>query len=181
MAKQATALRQKSSVAIALDVIPKRKTVPVDQGALTPDGLIPGLYTPDAITYPGYNFISPLDAYQQVLAGVSVERIDSVARQLGVTKKELADMLGIAESTLHKWLKDVPTINDRSIAQQLVLLAMLAKHGQLIFPKPGGFQQWLRSPQWDLGDKKPIEYLNVNQGIVYVDQILGRIEHGLPL
>lgn len=138
------------------------------------------IFTPPSSPLVAAEFVSPYDTYVQTQRGVQANTIGQIQKRLGVTLKELAGLLRISESTIHKYKQPSERITDQGMAEQLILLGSLAEHGQSIFKKRDGFQQWLRSPQWDLNDVPPLAFLSTGQGIVFVNEILSRIEHGLP-
>lgn len=86
--------------------------------------------------------------------------IEKIQQGLGITLTELADLLGVAESTIHHDKQPSERITDQSMAEQLILMSSLAKHGYSIFKRPDGFQHWLRSPQRELNDVPPVAFLS---------------------
>ena len=48
-----------------------------------------------------------------------------------------------------------------------------------MFGSSASFKQWLSASLIALGGKKPIEFINNDTGISLVDDLLGRIEHGV--
>jgi uncharacterized protein (DUF2384 family) len=42
------------------------------------------------------------------------------------------------------------------------------------------FNYWLNSPSVDLKGEKPIDLVHSRHGLELVDDVLGRIEHGIP-
>lgn len=123
--------------------------------------------TPD-----GFSLIATLD---QGLAG---SRIDPLVNQLGVSLKELASLLGVAERTLHRFRK-APLL-DRSIAERIVLMEALVRHGLDVFDgEQAVFSRWLRYPLGELNQLPPLHWLTTATGIRLVDEVLTRIDYGV--
>lgn len=110
-------------------------------------------------------------------SSVSIQ-LDQVADQLGVTLKELAPLLQLSESTLHR-LRRQTSINKHT-AERVDLLRAIVQHGLRVY---GGdqqaFQDWLRYPLGELDGRTPLETLTTIAGFTQVDDVLGRIEHGI--
>lgn len=110
-------------------------------------------------------------------SGISVQ-LDQLANQLGVTLKELAPLLQLSESTLHR-LRRQTSINKHT-AERFDLLTAIVQHGLRVY---GGDQQalqnWLRYPLGELDGRTPLETLTTIAGFTQVDDVLGRIEHGI--
>jgi len=123
--------------------------------------------TPD-----GFSIIATLD---QGLAG---SHIDPLVNQLGVTLKEFADLLGVAERTLHRFRK--ATLLDRAIAERIVLMEALVKHGLDVFDGDQPvFARWLRHALGELNQRPPLHWLTTATGIRLVDEVLTRIDYGI--
>lgn len=125
-------------------------------------------------------FVSPDHMAPQVRGDVPPDTIGQIQTRLGITLTELAGFLRVAESTIRQYKQPSERITDLGMAEQLILLRSFAEHGHSIFQRPDGFQHWLQSPQRDLDDVSLVAFLSTRQGIVFVDEILSRIEHGLP-
>ena len=125
-------------------------------------------------------FVLPDHTTPQVQGNVPPDTIGQIQTRLGITLTELAGFLRVAESTIHQYKQPSERITDPGMAEQLILLRSFAEQGHSIFQRPYGYQHWLRSPQRDLNDVSPVAFLSTRQGIVFVDEILSRLEHGLP-
>lgn len=55
---------------------------------------------------------------------------------------------------------------------------LLAK-ATVVFGDQVGAEQWLASPAFGLGNRRPIDLLSTPVGAGFVEQLLGRIEHGI--
>ena len=117
----------------------------------------------------------------QVKATTLDVQLNNLAHQLGVTLKELAPLLQLSESTLHRRRNTPgqPTLNDPA-NERMGLLTTIVEHGLRVY---GGNQQalqdWLRYPLGELNGRTPLQALTTIAGFTEVDDVLGRIEHGI--
>jgi putative toxin-antitoxin system antitoxin component (TIGR02293 family) len=58
-------------------------------------------------------------------------------------------------------------------------LAVLYEHALDVLGDPEIVRQWLNTPAPAFADMKPLELLDTTPGIKEVDNLLGRIEHGV--
>lgn len=110
--------------------------------------------------------------------GIDGARIEPLAKQLGLSLKEAAGLLAVAERTLLR-LRNTPRL-DKAIAEQVVLLEHLAVHGLDVFDgNTAVFKRWLRYPLAELNNQPPLDWLTTVTGIHLVDDVLTRIEYGV--
>lgn len=109
--------------------------------------------------------------------GLDVQ-LNQLANQLGVSLKELAPLLQLSESTLHRLRRQ--TALGGSTSERVELLQAVIQHGLRVY---GGDEQalrdWLRYPLGELDGRTPLQALTTIAGFTQVDDILGRIEHGI--
>ncbi|WP_128546167.1 antitoxin Xre/MbcA/ParS toxin-binding domain-containing protein [Larkinella soli] len=104
--------------------------------------------------------------------------LDQLSRQLGITLKELAPLLQISESTLHRFRRQT-TIGGPTL-ERVELLQGIIHHGLRVYSgNEQAFQDWLRYPLGELDGRTPLDCLATIAGFTQVDDILGRIEHGI--
>ncbi|GHB74966.1 antitoxin Xre/MbcA/ParS toxin-binding domain-containing protein [Persicitalea jodogahamensis] len=112
------------------------------------------------------------------MPSVQDARFNQLALQLGVPLKELAPLLQISESTLHRFRKQ--THLKGPTAERIELLQGIIQHGLRVY---GGdaeaLRAWLRYPLGELDGKTPLQSLTTIAGFTQVDDVLGRIEHGI--
>ena len=110
-------------------------------------------------------------------AGLDAQ-LNRLAQQLGVTLKELAPLLQVSESTLHRLRRQ--TAFTGPTAERVELLLAIIQHGMRVY---GGDEQalrdWLRYPLGELDERTPLQTLTTIAGFTQVDDVLGRIEHGI--
>lgn len=115
---------------------------------------------------------------QQVRSGVKRGKADEVASQIGLTDKEMAPILNLSERTLHRLRPDA--LLDNNASERLLLLEQLIRHGLDVFDARADILgRWLRTPLPELQQQSPLTLLDTTTGLSMVDNVLGRIEHGI--
>ncbi|WP_018620466.1 antitoxin Xre/MbcA/ParS toxin-binding domain-containing protein [Spirosoma luteum] len=114
----------------------------------------------------------------QIKPGGLDAQLNQLAQQFGVTLKELAPLLQLSESTLHR-LRRQTTLSGPT-AERVELLNGIFQHGLRVY---GGdalaMRDWLRYPLAELEGRTPLQTLTTIAGFTQVDDVLGRIEHGI--
>lgn len=97
---------------------------------------------------------------------------------MGLSFRELATVLQIAERTLHCFLKE-GRLNFQA-SERLLMLENLAAHGMLVFDdRADALANWLRYPFRELRGQTPLQLLTTISGFELVDDVLTRIEYGV--
>lgn len=105
-------------------------------------------------------------------------QLNQLAQQLGVSLKELAPLLQISESALHRFRRQ-KELKDTT-AERVELLQGIIQHGLRVYDGDvRALQDWLRYPLGELDGKTPLQSLTTVAGFTRVDDVLGRIEHGI--
>lgn len=105
-------------------------------------------------------------------------QLTQLASQLGVTLKELAPLLQLSQSTLHRLRRQ--TALTGPTAEWVELLRGIMQHGLRVYGgEESAFQDWLRYPLGELDGRTPLQTLTTIAGFTQVDDVLGRIEHGI--
>jgi len=93
-----------------------------------------------------------------------------------LTAKEISQILPVSERQLSRYQED--HILRKDISSHLIQLVELFEKGYDVFGKKK-FQNWIRAEIRVLGNDKPINLLDTSIGIKMVEDIIGRIEHGV--
>lgn len=105
-------------------------------------------------------------------------QLNQLAQQLGVTLKELAPLLQVSESTLHR-LRRQTTLTGPA-AERVELLNGVIRHGLRVYgDDESALHDWQRHPLGELDGRTPLQTLTTIAGFTQVDDVLGRIEHGI--
>ena len=109
--------------------------------------------------------------------GIKVGYLLQLSDLMGLTQVEICKILHISLRTLQRYELDFTLDSDAS--SKVIQLAMLQRRGIEVFGDTGGFNQWLKAPMSSLEGKAPLDYLDTPFGFQLINQILGRIEHGV--
>jgi putative toxin-antitoxin system antitoxin component (TIGR02293 family) len=91
--------------------------------------------------------------------------------------EQLAPMLGISRATLHR--RKVSGRLDAAESDRVLRFArLLGRAGEVMESLEAG-RRWLTSRQFGLGGAVPLEYAETEVGAREVEDLLGRIEHGV--
>jgi putative toxin-antitoxin system antitoxin component (TIGR02293 family) len=116
-------------------------------------------------------------AIQPNASPVAIE-LNQLATQLGVSLKELAPLLQCSESTLHRLRHQ--TAPAAPTAERMELLKGIVQHGLRVYAgNESALQDWLRYPLGELDGRTPLQSLTTVAGFSQVNDVLGRIEHGI--
>jgi putative toxin-antitoxin system antitoxin component (TIGR02293 family) len=63
--------------------------------------------------------------------------------------------------------------------KQFLRLACQYDKAVEVFEDPQMARKWLKEPSWALGDVTPLQYADTELGAQEVEDLLGRIEHGV--
>ncbi len=95
----------------------------------------------------------------------------------GLTQEVLSATVKLPKSTLARRRRSrrlTPEESDR-----LYRLARILAHATQVFEDTEAVADWLRSPIVALGKQDPLSLLDTDIGAGQVEQVLGRIEHGV--
>ena len=124
------------------------------------------------------NIYPPYTVIDKSREGVLRSEVDQVAILVGLTDKEMARLLNMSERNLHRLRTDDRLGRDAS--ERLLLLTNLLRHALDVFDDDTEtVSDWLRSPIRELNQQAPLQLLDITTGFGLVDDVLGRIEHGI--
>lgn len=112
--------------------------------------------------------------------GLSYEALERLRRVLDLPTSRVSQLVRIPPRTLsrRKEAKKLqPEESDRLVRlSRLVALALQLFEGDLEETR-----SWLGSPQAALGNETPLEFATTEVGAREVENLIGRLEHGVPL
>lgn len=122
---------------------------------------------------------SPFGVVSASRQGLLRSEVDLVAALVGLTDKEMAYALNMTPRNLHRLKGDQRFSTDAS--ERLLLLKNLLLHALDTFEgrKPTVLH-WLRTPIRELANQTPLQLLDTVTGFGLVDDVLGRLDYGLP-
>ncbi len=122
---------------------------------------------------------SPFAVIASSRQGVLRAEVDEVAALSGLTDKEIAFALNMTPRNLHRLANEQRFGVDAS--ERLLLLKNLLLHALDTFDgRKATVLHWLRTPIQELGNQPPIRLLDTVTGFGLVDDVLGRLDYGLP-
>ncbi len=113
----------------------------------------------------------------KIKEGLSVKAFYRLCKNLNISEKALANTLNIALSTLARRKKTGRLTFEES--ERVYRIARLYDRTCEVFEDIEMARKWLKEPSWALGDVSPLEFAETELGAQEVDDLLGRIEHGV--
>ncbi|HOV85962.1 MAG TPA: DUF2384 domain-containing protein [Syntrophobacteraceae bacterium] len=113
----------------------------------------------------------------RIKKGLPTELFEQLCRNLTIPEKELCRILGIPLSTLARRKKSGQLSFEES--ERVFRIARLYDRAVEVFKQPELGRKWLKEPAWALGDVPPLEFAATELGAKEVEDLLGRIEHGI--
>lgn len=111
--------------------------------------------------------------------GVVRSLVDQVSQMVGLMDNEMAYILGMTPRNLHRILSDKRLSTEAS--ERLLLLRNILIHALDTFEgKRNIVLNWLRTAIPELDDQSPLTLLDTVTGFSLVDDVLGRLDYGLP-
>lgn len=160
----------------------------MSQAAATPPGLLRLREQLGARSHPQHFYVTLLglktfDAaaiHERVNKGLSFEALEKLRRTLDCSTAQFAALIGIPARTLARRKEAKRLQPDES--DRLLRIARVAGLTFQLFE--GGVDEtrsWLFSPHPALGNVPPIEFAGTDVGSREVENLIGRLEHGIPL
>ena len=111
--------------------------------------------------------------------GVLRSTADNVAEMVKLTDNEMAYLLGMTPRNFHRIPSDKKLGTDAS--ERLLLLKNVLIHALDTFEgKDVVVKNWLRTSMSELNDQTPLQMMDTVTGFGIVDDVLGRLDYGLP-
>lgn len=117
------------------------------------------------------------DLIDAVKAGLPVRTFRAVADALGISDAELARAAGISGTTLTR-RKRAGSLNPEE-SDRVLRIARLLDRAAEAFGDPDEAAAWLKAPNVALGGATPLAYAETEIGAREVENLIGRLEHGV--
>ena len=122
---------------------------------------------------------SPLNIVTSSRQRALSSQVHEVAALVGLTDEEMAYALNMTLRNLHRLNEDQRL--SVAASERLILLRNLLMCALDTFKgRKETVLQWLRTPIRELAYQTPIQLLDTVTGFGLVDDVLGRLDHGLP-
>ncbi|MEE9372290.1 MAG: antitoxin Xre/MbcA/ParS toxin-binding domain-containing protein [Saprospiraceae bacterium] len=119
----------------------------------------------------------PLEMIKSTRAGIEMSTILGLSKKLLLTTTELSKILHISLRTLQRYSSS--TVLNSDISSKALQLEKLHNFGFDVFGDSTSFGEWLHIKVPALGGERPLDYLDTPFGFLLIEQMLGRIEHGI--
>jgi putative toxin-antitoxin system antitoxin component (TIGR02293 family) len=121
---------------------------------------------------------SPFDFILIAAQGVHAQVIVNFRNHFDIDRGFAAELLNVSEPTVYRWIRANKKL-ERNYAVQLFELTDSFLFGIEVFENQENFLKWLDLPNAVLGGMAPKALLDIPGGISKVNDMLGRIEHGV--
>ena len=125
------------------------------------------------------NVASLLDMASFIEKGLSPKAIDRLKVALQLSDQEVSSTLGVSQKTISR-LRSQPkkklAVGD---GDRLYRAAHIFAQATSVFGDDDLAREWLRTPQIGLNNKIPLDLIITGAGAREVEDLLGRIEHGV--
>jgi putative toxin-antitoxin system antitoxin component (TIGR02293 family) len=118
------------------------------------------------------------DLQRAVRAGIPFSAFDAVLRALSLGREEVIAALRLPPRTIARRKRE-KRLNPVE-SEKLVRLARIAARASGVLGSEEKAGAWLTRTNRALGDQAPLSYLDTEIGASRVEEVLGRIEHGIP-
>lgn len=120
---------------------------------------------------------SPTALVNVVREGLPIEELHALQLLLGLPLEDLAPIIGVSKATLHR--RRAGENLTQSESDRVVRFAKLMGLAIEVMESEEAARLWMRRPQVGLGGEVPLEYAQTEVGAREVENLLGRIEHGV--
>jgi putative toxin-antitoxin system antitoxin component (TIGR02293 family) len=118
------------------------------------------------------------DLAQLVRKGLAATSVSALAEKLDLAITVLSQKLGIPQRTLTRRLSQESRLTAAE-SDRTVRLARVYAHAVEMIGDEEKAVEWLRTPNRALGGERPLDQLDTDLGTRTVDDVLGRIAHGV--
>jgi putative toxin-antitoxin system antitoxin component (TIGR02293 family) len=125
----------------------------------------------------GRSVRSPEDLAQRVREGLPFSALSAVVQQYGISRDVVCEILHLSRRNFLRRKQQNRLSPDES--DRLYRLARVLAHANRVFEDPEQSADWIQTPNTALGKQQPLTLLDTDIGVQQVDQVLGRIEHGI--
>ncbi len=116
--------------------------------------------------------LSRVDTFRNGLAKSSFENLKELS---GLDYNTLAAALGISSKTLQR-----KEVFDTIQSERIYELAELYALGTNYFGREG-FRRWMERPLFSLGNRKPLDLIDVSEGLDLLKAEIMRLQHGIAV
>ena len=120
---------------------------------------------------------NPAAVVAMVRRGLPMEEFSALAAWLAISEEELAPLVGISRATLHRRKKGGQLEMPES--ERIVRIGRLLARATDVLGTEKAAREWLRTPAIAFRGESPLAYSDTEIGAREVENLLGRLEHGV--
>lgn len=120
---------------------------------------------------------SPRETISAIREGLPAEAFDWLKDELGLTAEELSGVAHVSRRTVSRRKNEGRLKPDES--ERVFRLVRLYRRAAEVLGGAEEAREWLREPNFALGEETPLEFADTEPGLRRVEQLLGQIEHGI--
>lgn len=125
----------------------------------------------------GEEYQEPLDLIFEARQGIQKSAFNHLQIQMGVSQKELAEMLHLTPRTLQR-LRDEEKLPIAASGQLLEIARVFKMAGEILDDNELA-RRWFRTAIPALNNEAPLHLMDTPAGIRWVSTVLGRMEYGV--
>lgn len=111
---------------------------------------------------------------QELNAGLPVSSVDRVKDLIGINRSAVSQILQISSRTLSRRSK-----LRQDVSERVLRIGTLFQRALEVLGSRERAEKWFRSPKKALGNQTPLEFAETELGSREVEDLLGRLEHGV--
>jgi putative toxin-antitoxin system antitoxin component (TIGR02293 family) len=120
---------------------------------------------------------TPFEMVSVARKGIPMKAIDTLAKNLKLSRPELAKYLHVSERTLQRYTPE--KILSKDLSDHVLQIAKVYARCVEVFEEKSKAAEWLKQSNISFGKTPPIELLDTSTGIEMVIDELNRIEYGV--
>jgi len=120
---------------------------------------------------------TPVEFRERIKRGLPYRSLESLRERLGLSVPEAASVLQMPPRTLARRRQSRRLDADES--DRLYRVARVAAQAYAVFGSEERAAEWLRRPNRALGGQLPVHLLDTDVGARQVEDVLGRLAHGV--
>lgn len=125
----------------------------------------------------GQRFENSADMIATLKEGLPISAFEAVKEALGISEQALSEVTRIATRTLTRRKREGRLHTDES--ERLLRIGLLFDRAVEVLGTREAAQQWFVTPLQALGGATPLDYADTEPGAREVEDLLGRIAHGV--
>jgi putative toxin-antitoxin system antitoxin component (TIGR02293 family) len=126
----------------------------------------------------GLTAANPAELIRQLERGFSFKTMEALESRSGVALSQLATVIGIPERTLAR--RRVSRRLTPEESERLLRISSVFEAAVDLFEGDAADAvNWLNTPRKALGDRTPLAYARTEPGAREVEDLIGRLEHGI--